>query len=139
MSYDEVEIEDMSWSDELQAFTYQCPCGDLFQITLEELRAGEDIARCPSCSLFITVVYNPVRKEEKELRRRWEGRHVCGCMDSDDDRLAETPVCLFVSHIRTRQRQRTHTPPQDDFAEPPGGAAEQPPPEQQKQREVEVA
>lgn len=25
----------------------------------EELRAGEEIARCPSCSLFVTVVYNP--------------------------------------------------------------------------------
>ena len=34
MAYDTVEIEDMDWSDELQAFTYQCPCGDLFQITL---------------------------------------------------------------------------------------------------------
>lgn len=34
MSYDEVEIEDMTWSEELQAYTYQCPCGDLFQITL---------------------------------------------------------------------------------------------------------
>jgi hypothetical protein len=27
----------------------------------EELRAGEEIARCPSCSLYITVIYNPVR------------------------------------------------------------------------------
>ena len=34
MSYDEIEIEDMSWSEELQAFTYPCPCGDLFQITM---------------------------------------------------------------------------------------------------------
>ncbi|KAI8467647.1 MAG: hypothetical protein J3K34DRAFT_429761 [Monoraphidium minutum] len=59
MSYDEVEIEDMAWSEELKAYTYQCPCGDLFQITQDELRAGEEIARCPSCSLFITVVYNP--------------------------------------------------------------------------------
>ncbi|CAD5168608.1 unnamed protein product [Musa acuminata subsp. malaccensis] len=59
MSYDDVEIEDMEWSEELQAFTYPCPCGDLFQITKEELRLGEEIARCPSCSLFITVVYNP--------------------------------------------------------------------------------
>jgi hypothetical protein len=24
----------MSWSEELQAYTYSCPCGDLFQITL---------------------------------------------------------------------------------------------------------
>lgn len=59
MSYDEVEIEDMAWNDAIQAYTYSCPCGDLFQITLEELRAGEDIARCPSCSLYITVIYNP--------------------------------------------------------------------------------
>jgi CSL zinc finger len=37
MSYDTIEIEDMDWSEELQAFTYQCPCGDLFQITLVRL------------------------------------------------------------------------------------------------------
>eukprot|EP00898_Chlorokybus_atmophyticus_P006041 jgi/Chlat1/6438/Chrsp45S05947 len=59
MSYDEVEIEDMEWDDARQAFTYPCPCGDLFQITKEELRAGEEIARCPSCTLYITVIYNP--------------------------------------------------------------------------------
>ncbi|GLC39392.1 hypothetical protein PLESTB_000321300 [Pleodorina starrii] len=59
MSYDEVEIEDMTWNEKLQAYTYPCPCGDLFQITKEELRAGEEIARCPSCSLYITVVYDP--------------------------------------------------------------------------------
>lgn len=32
--YDEVDIADMEWSQDLQAYTYQCPCGDLFQITL---------------------------------------------------------------------------------------------------------
>ncbi|OAY29450.1 diphthamide biosynthesis protein 3 [Manihot esculenta] len=58
MSYDDVEIEDMEWNDELQAYTYPCPCGDLFQITKEDLRLGEEIARCPSCSLYITVIYN---------------------------------------------------------------------------------
>ncbi len=54
----QVEIEDMEWSEELQGFTYQCPCGDLFQITVEELAAGEEIAHCPSCSLFIRVIYD---------------------------------------------------------------------------------
>jgi hypothetical protein len=34
MTYDEIEIEDMDWDESLQAFTYQCPCGDLFQITM---------------------------------------------------------------------------------------------------------
>jgi len=37
----------------------RCPCGDLFQITPEELLDGEDIARCPSCSLYVVVVYEP--------------------------------------------------------------------------------
>ena len=126
--YDEVEIEDMEWSDELEAFTYSCPCGDLFQITLvwyelcvccilrpaalprlfcplpashlpvaflmasrsplsaqqpvsvawcmssisvtgvkhccalqKDLAAGEDIARCPSCSLYVQVIYDQVK------------------------------------------------------------------------------
>ncbi|XXG50724.1 hypothetical protein AAC387_Pa02g4669 [Persea americana] len=58
MSYDDVEIEDMEWNEELGAFTYPCPCGDLFQITKADLKLGEEIARCPSCSLYITVIYN---------------------------------------------------------------------------------
>ncbi|MFS7920721.1 putative DPH-type metal-binding domain-containing protein [Helianthus anomalus] len=58
MSYDDVEIEDMEWNEELKAYTYPCPCGDLFQITKDELKIGEEIARCPSCSLYITVIYN---------------------------------------------------------------------------------
>jgi diphthamide biosynthesis protein 3 len=58
-AYDEVDLEDMDWNDELGAYTYQCPCGDFFQITLEELRNGEDVARCPSCSLVLLVIYDP--------------------------------------------------------------------------------
>jgi diphthamide biosynthesis protein 3 len=45
MSYDEVEIEDMAWSEELQAYTYSCPCGDLFQITLVGRRTGSTRGR----------------------------------------------------------------------------------------------
>lgn len=59
MAYDEVEVEDMAWDAQLRAWTYQCPCGDLFSITPEELAQGETIARCPSCSLFVEVVYDP--------------------------------------------------------------------------------
>lgn len=32
--YDEVEIEDMRYDDELQVYVYPCPCGDKFSITL---------------------------------------------------------------------------------------------------------
>lgn len=56
--HDEVEIEDMDYDEDTQTYHYPCPCGDKFEITLEELQNGEDVARCPSCSLLIRVIYN---------------------------------------------------------------------------------
>lgn len=56
--YEEVEIEDMKFDAGLQAYTYPCPCGDIFSILLEELHDGEDIATCPSCTLRIRVVFD---------------------------------------------------------------------------------
>lgn len=60
--YEEVEIEDMFFDEEQLLYTYPCPCGDKFRITLEELHDGEDIAKCPSCTLRIMVIY-----EESDL------------------------------------------------------------------------
>lgn len=57
--YDDVDLEDMTWNSELSAYTFQCPCGDLFQITPKELANGEEIARCPSCTLVVRVIYDP--------------------------------------------------------------------------------
>ena len=56
--YEEVEIEDMIYSEKDYSYTYQCPCGDIFRITFEELHDGEDIAKCPSCTLRIMVIYD---------------------------------------------------------------------------------
>jgi CSL zinc finger len=56
--YDEVEIEDMTFNPETEVYSYPCPCGDRFQISLEELLDGEDIASCPSCTLRIRVIYD---------------------------------------------------------------------------------
>lgn len=53
--YDEIELEDFEFESGI--FYYPCPCGDRFQITLEDLKNGEEIARCPSCSLMLLVVY----------------------------------------------------------------------------------
>ncbi|VDN19574.1 unnamed protein product [Dibothriocephalus latus] len=58
--HDEVEIEDMEYDEDEETYFYPCPCGDKFQITKEELENGEDIARCPSCSLMIRVIYDLV-------------------------------------------------------------------------------
>lgn len=55
--YDEVEIEDFKWDPEKKVFHYPCPCGDRFEITKGQLRDGDDVATCPSCSLLLRVVY----------------------------------------------------------------------------------
>ncbi|KAK3386588.1 diphthamide biosynthesis protein 3 [Podospora didyma] len=42
--YDEVEIEDMTYDPTLQIYHYPCPCGDRFEIALDDLRDEADIA-----------------------------------------------------------------------------------------------
>ena len=59
--YDEIEIEDMTWDEALQIFHYPCPCGDRFEIVIDDLRdESNDVATCPSCSLMIRVIYDAV-------------------------------------------------------------------------------
>lgn len=55
--YDQIDIVDFAYDRDLELFTYPCPCGDLFMISLDDLRNGETIARCNSCSLLVFVVY----------------------------------------------------------------------------------
>jgi len=57
--YDEVDIDDMDWNEETRTYTSPCPCGDMFVVTEDQLFNGETIAKCPSCSLVIKVIYNP--------------------------------------------------------------------------------
>ena len=59
--YDEIEIEDMAWDEDKGVFHYPCPCGDRFEISRKQLANYEDVATCPSCSLIIRVIYDPVR------------------------------------------------------------------------------
>lgn len=59
--YDEIEIEDMTFDETLQLYHYPCPCGDRFQIAIDDLLDEQDIAVCPSCSLMIRVIYDLVR------------------------------------------------------------------------------
>ncbi|CAD8043347.1 unnamed protein product [Paramecium primaurelia] len=56
--YDEIEIEDMDFDSSTKMFYYPCPCGDRFQITLEQIKNRFDIAQCPSCSLQIRVIFD---------------------------------------------------------------------------------
>ena len=58
--YDEIEIEDMTFDSDLQIYHFPCPCGDRFEIAIDDLRDGEEIAVCPSCSLMIRVIFDVV-------------------------------------------------------------------------------
>lgn len=66
-TYDQVEIEDMSYDASTQTFTYPCPCGDRFQIFIDDMYDGENIAVCPSCSLMIEVIF-----EKEDLQEYYE-------------------------------------------------------------------
>lgn len=64
--YDEIEIEDFTYDLNTGLFQYPCPCGDRFAITMDDLKDGEDIAVCPSCSLMVRVIFDPEDLEEYE-------------------------------------------------------------------------
>lgn len=58
--YEEVGLAEMTYEDSEQMYYYECPCGDKFEISLEDLYDGEDIAPCPSCTLQIKVIFEEV-------------------------------------------------------------------------------
>lgn len=62
--YDELEVEDFTWDEDAKVFHYPCPCGDRFEISKGQLRDGEEIATCPSCSLIVRVIYDYVSAPE---------------------------------------------------------------------------
>jgi diphthamide biosynthesis protein 3 len=70
--YDEIEIEDCFYDATLQIYHHPCPCGDRFEISLYDMRDGEDIARCPSCSLMIRVIFDQVSTSCLWDGRRWK-------------------------------------------------------------------
>jgi diphthamide biosynthesis protein 3 len=67
--YDEIEIEDMLWDEDKLVYHYPCPCGDRFEITREQLAEYVDIATCPSCSLIIRVVYDPLDYQDSPIQQ----------------------------------------------------------------------
>lgn len=71
--YDQIEIEDMTFDPALQIYHYPCPCGDRFEISIDDLRDGENVAVCPSCSLMIEVIFEPVRGPRSVDHGGWWG------------------------------------------------------------------
>ncbi|RHY01105.1 hypothetical protein DYB37_007875 [Aphanomyces astaci] len=85
--YDEIEIEDMEYNEKEQLYTYPCPCGDNFFITLQDLYDGDDIGSCPSCSLTIRVIFD--EDNLPELRDD----------DEDDDEAVDDLVKATEEHL----------------------------------------
>ena len=61
--YDSIELEEMDYVEEDGMYYYQCPCGDMFEISQEDIEKGEDVARCPSCSLTLKVILPAAGKD----------------------------------------------------------------------------
>jgi len=93
--YDEIEIEDMAWDEEKGVFHYPCPCGDRFEISRKQLANYEDVATCPSCSLIVRVIYDPLDFEdeppddEEDVAAREEESD-----DDDDDADSDEEVAF---------------------------------------------
>ncbi|VVC93845.1 diphthamide biosynthesis protein 3 [Leptidea sinapis] len=69
--HDEIEIEDFEYDEDDEMYYYPCPCGDRFQISKEDLLAGEEVATCPSCSLVVKIIYDleQLKSESEEIHK----------------------------------------------------------------------
>ncbi|KAN0133515.1 zf-CSL domain containing protein [Lactarius tabidus] len=100
--YDEIEIEDMAWDEEKGVFHYPCPCGDRFEISRKQLANYEDIATCPSCSLIIRVIYDPLDFEDEapddeDASASEQEEDEEGDSDDDDDAFEDAMENLAIS------------------------------------------
>lgn len=64
----------MTFEPTLRIYHYPCPCGDRFEIGIDDLRDGEEIAVCPSCSLMIRVVFEVENLPKQEVKVEMRGQ-----------------------------------------------------------------
>jgi len=100
--YDEIEIEDMAWDEAKGVFHYPCPCGDRFEISRKQLANCEDIATCPSCSLIIRVIYDPLDFEDEppddeDASASEQEEEDGGDSDGDEDTFEDAMENLAIS------------------------------------------
>ncbi|KIM87904.1 hypothetical protein PILCRDRAFT_814604 [Piloderma croceum F 1598] len=96
--YDEIEIEDMAWDPEKGVFHYPCPCGDRFEISRSQLANYEDVATCPSCSLIVRVIYDPLDFEDEKPE---DGESEDEDSGSDGDQFEDAMEKLAISDTPT--------------------------------------
>jgi len=96
--YDEVEIEDMTWDEDDKVYHYPCPCGDRFEISRAQLAGCEDIATCPSCSLIIRVIYDPLDYEDDEEE---EDDHEASSAEESEPKEKDNVAASVTSVVAT--------------------------------------
>jgi len=97
--YDEIEIEDMVWDSEKGVYHYPCPCGDRFEISRSQLANYEDVATCPSCSLIVRVIYDPLDFEDEEEEEPEESEDQES--EGEDDQFEDALEKLVISDAPT--------------------------------------
>ena len=63
--YETVDLLDLDFDEKEEVFSKDCPCGDKFYISVQELLENENIGNCPSCSLIIKVNYDTTNVRER--------------------------------------------------------------------------
>ncbi|KAI0354468.1 zf-CSL-domain-containing protein [Trametes cingulata] len=103
--YDEVEIEDMAWDEEKRVYHYPCPCGDRFEISKKQLKNYEDIATCPSCSLVIRVIYDPLDFEDEPSDDEDESASAGEEEEEDEDDSGDEEFQDAMEHLTLADEQ----------------------------------
>ncbi|KAL8449354.1 hypothetical protein Emag_003644 [Eimeria magna] len=97
-AYEEVRLQELEFDALEQLFVYPCPCGDLFELPLAELRAaaagaetqGFALASCPSCSLKIRVLFDTA-----ELKLMEEELSIAVLSDETEfDKVQQPQTCV---------------------------------------------
>ncbi len=60
--YDEIPLHKMELAR--GKLLYPCPCGDTFELSIDDLLAGSEKAECPTCSLAIRVLYTAEERDQ---------------------------------------------------------------------------
>eukprot|EP00956_Cyclotella_meneghiniana_P037236 scaffold135711_cov77-Cyclotella_meneghiniana.AAC.8 len=111
--YEEVEIEDLDYDPVKRIYTYPCPCGDKFSISLEALWDGEDIATCPSCTLMIEIIFDegdlPPLLEDSDGEEEKKEEENLGEGDVDEGLADVTKKSLSKVLFRKNKKNKNHS------------------------------
>ncbi|ORX82524.1 DnaJ-domain-containing protein [Anaeromyces robustus] len=63
---EEIDLDDMEYDEEEEAYYSECRCGGIYKITVEDLENNINVVSCDVCSLKIKVLYEVIEDEIEE-------------------------------------------------------------------------